>query len=115
MLQQYTEQVGSGNKTAAIDMSRFRLETPKSDKGWQEAVDNSRVQIEYQNARIENLELMSKFGNAEWILYNQHCEAILDKIKKQTQEIESEIIAVNRTRQQEQVLVVHVVAHVKNT
>ncbi len=55
---------------------RYELPAPTSGQknditAWQECVNNSMAQLEHQAVRIENLEIMSKYGTNAWKVYNE--------------------------------------------
>ena len=95
-----TTSVGSG-----IATDRFRLPPPKDEKNgdWKSSVDNAKAQLEYQDGRSLNLELLSKYGPNHWKLGNYHLELINQALVKEMEEIKESIQQVNRERKQEQV------------
>ncbi len=55
----------------ALDMTRYRLDPPSQAQrndlaAWRAAIDNAHAQLEHQYNRIQNLELMLKFGPNTW-------------------------------------------------
>ncbi|KAI9336744.1 Pre-mRNA-splicing factor SPF27 [Obelidium mucronatum] len=89
---------GNGTPLNAIDTSRFRLEPPSnphSEEDWKAAVDNAHAQIEHQQNRLVNLELINKFGANAWKLHNFQLEAGIAQQKQ-------ELLDLNKERKIEQ-------------
>jgi pre-mRNA-splicing factor SPF27 len=54
-----------------LDVTRYQLAAPGPDKAhdpaaWRAAVDNAQAQLEHQHNRVQNLELMLKYGPNTW-------------------------------------------------
>lgn len=60
-------------------------------------------QLEYQENRAVNLDLVNKFGANQWKLGNYQLEELNKLLLKQVEEIKEALQAVNRERKQEQV------------
>ena len=64
-LKQELERVEQGKPQTPVDKSRYTITPPPKNKrnsleAWQEAVENAAAQLEHQNLRLANLELMKK-------------------------------------------------------
>ena len=78
---------------------------PEDEKNgdWKGAVDNAKIQLEYQEGRSINLELMNKYGPNQWKLGNYQLEKINEFLLQEMEELKESIHTVNRERKQEQV------------
>eukprot|EP00842_Homolaphlyctis_polyrhiza_P006370 jgi/Hompol1/6734/HPOL_003601-RA len=89
----------------AIDISRLQLPLPQDDSPqhvWDAAINNALAQLEHQNQRIVNLELIAKFGANAWLIHNYQMEAAIKSIKKQIDDVQAEIDSVNKARKTDQ-------------
>ncbi|XP_019854314.1 PREDICTED: pre-mRNA-splicing factor SPF27-like isoform X2 [Amphimedon queenslandica] len=71
------DRLASRQPMETLSMKRYELPQPsaaqKNDVGaWQDSVSNSCAQLEHQNERIVNLELLSQYGSNEWRLHNEN-------------------------------------------
>jgi pre-mRNA-splicing factor SPF27 len=102
-LKELLEMAAKRIKINAIDTNRFKL--PGGEEGgWEEAVDNAKVQLEYQENRQIDLELMNQFGSNSWKIHNQHIEKMIQKMQEELEETNQKITEVNKQRKQDQVL-----------
>jgi hypothetical protein len=97
------ENAGRGEKINVIDTEKFKMLPSKTDEGWQEAVNNSKSQLEYQSQRALNLELLAEDGSNQWKLANWELEEITKTMQVNIEEIEESIASINRQRKQDQV------------
>ncbi|KAJ3026640.1 UNVERIFIED_CONTAM: hypothetical protein HDU68_005312 [Siphonaria sp. JEL0065] len=96
---------GKGSQINVIDISRFRLEPPaniSSEEDWKRAVDNARAQIQHQENRLVNLELLSKFGANAWKLSNFQVEAVVKGLRVEVEDQRRELLELNKERKGEQ-------------
>ncbi|KAG0056918.1 hypothetical protein BGZ83_002858 [Gryganskiella cystojenkinii] len=77
-------------------------ELPEGRAIWQKALENANSQLEHQNQRILNLELVQKFGNNAWNVHNYQLEYDLSLIRNAVDEKKSAIIELNKLRKRDQ-------------
>ncbi|KAG0092600.1 hypothetical protein BGZ92_009282 [Podila epicladia] len=70
-------------------------ELPEGRAQWTQALENANAQLEHQNQRILNLELVQKFGN------NQ-LEYDLSRLRKQVDDKRTEVMELNKLRKRDQ-------------
>lgn len=83
------------------DGARYRLEPPAAGAGveaWQAAVDNATAQLGHQGLRIQNLELLGRYGPAAWQAHVRSLETALGRAKRELKELDDQVTAVNQTR-----------------
>ena len=78
-------------------------ELPEGQAIWHKALDNANAQLEHQNQRILNLELVQKFGNNAWNIHNYQLEYDLSLIRNAVDEKKAEIMELNKLRKRDQV------------
>lgn len=100
MLLEQLKQQGKKIKLNAIDVSRFKLEVKSND--YKQAVQNAKAQLEYQENRQLNLDLLSKFGSNAWIINNDFIEQKTKIIQDKIDDIDQELLEINMKRKQEQ-------------
>ncbi|CAF5141013.1 unnamed protein product [Rotaria magnacalcarata] len=90
-----------------LSMKRYELPAPPSGKqtdftAWNECVENSYAQLEHQQTRILNLELMWDYGANTWKIYNTTLQTMLEQAQKQLLELRKHIQEINFQRKNEQ-------------
>jgi pre-mRNA-splicing factor SPF27 len=109
-LKEELKKASEGQTTSAIDTGRFRLDPPKpltnpdeQVASWKSAVNNSRAQLEHQQSRLLNLELINQFGANAWKLHNFQLEAEVKRLQEELQRRKQEIQDLNKQRKLDQV------------
>lgn len=72
---------------------------------WTKSVNNASSQLEHQNLRIQNLELLSQHGGKVWKASNAQLESLHNRIKDHAEELENEVEVLNRERKLKQLSV----------
>ncbi|KAL1317248.1 hypothetical protein HN51_069333 [Arachis hypogaea] len=101
------ERVRAGRPPVALDRSRYELETPTVSKrndetAWKQALQRSQRLLQYQITRMENLDLLLKYGPDAWKQHNNRLEVYLTRMQKLAQELNEKIEKVNRERKYHQ-------------
>ena len=107
--------LSSGRPAAsALDLSRYKLEAPVLPAGasvaaqvsaWRAAVDNAQAQVEHQQNRAVNLELLKKFGASAWKAHNQQLTCVRASLSQSLDEAKAQVEQINRKRKSEQLAV----------
>ncbi|KAJ2103935.1 hypothetical protein GGI09_000403 [Coemansia sp. S100] len=105
LLRKEYERVKSGRPLPPFDIDRYKLEAPKEANidEWQWASDNAASQLEHQNIRLVNLELLQQFGANAWKLSNFQKERMLAVIENATDGYKRTGVDLNKARKYEQV------------
>ncbi|KAF9276426.1 hypothetical protein BGZ68_010021 [Mortierella alpina] len=77
-------------------------ELPEGRATWIKALENADAQLEHQNQRILNLELVQKFGGNAWNVHNYQLEYDLSLLRKAVDEKKAEVIELNKLRKRDQ-------------
>jgi len=90
-----------------MDTFRYEVPPPPASKqndlnAWVIAVNNSKAQLQHQNLRIVNLDLLNRFGPNAWRANLQNLENIQRMEAKAIEQKKKEIEELNRQRKSEQ-------------
>ncbi|GKV05118.1 hypothetical protein SLEP1_g17159 [Rubroshorea leprosula] len=102
------ERVRAGRPPVALDFSsRYLIEPPPMSKrndesAWKQSLQRAQRSLQHQVTRLENLDLMIKYGPDVWRQNNQRLEALLSRMQKLAQEQNEKIETVNRERKYHQ-------------
>ncbi|KAF9294357.1 hypothetical protein BGZ88_004000 [Linnemannia elongata] len=77
-------------------------ELPEGRAQWLKALDNANAQLEHQNQRVLNLELVQKFGGNAWNIHNYQLEYDVSLLRKAVDEKKAEIMELNKLRKRDQ-------------
>ncbi|KAI8319019.1 breast carcinoma amplified sequence 2 [Martensiomyces pterosporus] len=107
ILRKEYERVRAGRQLPPFDIERYKLEAPSGEdesdpEAWRLAAGNAASQLEHQNTRLVNLELLQQFGANVWKLSNYQKEGLLRSIEAATQKYQEEGVHINKARKYEQ-------------
>ncbi|KAJ1719338.1 hypothetical protein LPJ53_005890 [Coemansia erecta] len=105
LLRKEYERVRDGRSLPPFDVERYKLEAPADSSDaetWKQAADNAGAQLEHQNIRLVNLELLQQFGANAWKLSNYQKEGLLRSIEEATTKSKDEGVHLNKARKYEQ-------------
>ncbi|KAK3834022.1 MAG: Pre-mRNA-splicing factor SPF27 [Linnemannia gamsii] len=77
-------------------------ELPEGRTQWLKALDNANAQLEHQNQRVVNLELVQKFGGNAWNIHNYQLEYDVSLLRKEVDDKKAEIMELNKLRKRDQ-------------
>ncbi|KAG0280129.1 hypothetical protein BGZ95_011204 [Linnemannia exigua] len=90
-----------GGATETITPSASE-ELPEGRAQWLKALDNANAQLEHQNQRVVNLELVQKFGGNAWNIHNYQLEYDVSLLRKEVDDKKAEIMELNKLRKRDQ-------------
>ncbi|GLT63521.1 hypothetical protein SLA2020_360800 [Shorea laevis] len=104
MIAKEYERVRAGRPPVTLDFSsRYQIEPPPMSKrndesAWKQSLQRAQRSLQHQVTRLENLDLMLKYGPDVWRQNNQRFKALLSRMQKLAQEQNKKIETVNRER-----------------
>ncbi|KAL6056804.1 Pre-mRNA-splicing factor SPF27 [Balamuthia mandrillaris] len=105
ILQAEYKRVASGLKMQPLDTQRYQVPKPSDlndPQQWRKAIANAEAQLEHQNQRLTNLNLLSQYGANAWLVHNGQVEGLQRRLQQQIAAVRQEINEVNRQRKTEQ-------------
>ncbi|KAN0031267.1 hypothetical protein ACTA71_010352 [Dictyostelium dimigraforme] len=94
-----------GEKMKEFDIGRYKIESTTTmikqqlnEKQWNDNLNNARSQLEHQDIRKINLELLQRYGGNSWKLYLSDLEILQKTLKKQLDQKKKQIEEVNIQR-----------------
>ncbi|KAG0368085.1 Pre-mRNA-splicing factor SPF27 [Gamsiella multidivaricata] len=99
-----SKQTTTGSESGSTDTitPSASEELPEGRILWLKALDNANAQLEHQNQRILNLELVQKFGGNAWNIHNYQMEYDLSLLRKAVDDKRAEVIELNKLRKRDQ-------------
>ncbi|XP_076814417.1 pre-mRNA-splicing factor SPF27-like [Clavelina lepadiformis] len=102
------ERLAARQPMELLSMRRYELPTPPSGQrnditAWEECVKNSQAQLQHQQVRIENLDLMMEHGCNAWRAYNDHLVLMLQDAQTKLQNVKKAIQDINWERKTKQI------------
>lgn len=99
--------VARGTPLAALDLVRYSLNKPDASKlgdlrAWQAALDNAHSQLQHQDNRLLNLELLLKYGTNAWRAQNEALSSHLAHLQAQLTSTRKAVDALNQERKLQQ-------------
>lgn len=87
-----------------LDLSSADIAAPDDEDvhAWERAVDNAQTQLAYEEARVQNLELMQQHGAVGWRVHLMALEACVKRYSLEKAAAEKEMAEINRSRKYEQ-------------
>jgi hypothetical protein len=78
------ERVKAGQAPVKIDRGRYELQVPPANKmndetAWKLSLQTAQRLLQYQTLRMENLDLLLKYGPDAWKQHNQRLEVYLSR------------------------------------
>eukprot|EP01132_Coremiostelium_polycephalum_P000422 gene422-534_t len=90
-----------------FDITRYKVNGPpankkEDEKTWRDCLDNAKSQLEHQDLRRLNLELLQRYGANTWKLYLSDLELIKSNLSKQLDDVKKQIEVLNVQRKLDQ-------------
>lgn len=107
LMAQEFERIHNRVPMETLSMKRYELPPPSAGRlseisAWEEAIDNSKAQLEHQWVRAMNLELMLEYGVEAWKAYLDVFVGMQTKAQTQLQQLKKDIQDINWQRKQTQ-------------
>jgi len=103
LLNSEMDRISQGLRLPAVNPEKHQLQAPTGDQAllpsaWKAAIDAAKIQIEHEELRTSNLELLKAYGANAWIAHTTYLQQLRTQLQHQVTSLESEIEALNRTR-----------------
>jgi len=90
-----------------IDSTRYSVDPPpkeleKDVQAWKTAINNAHAQMEYQNSKQLNMEMLENFGSQTWLVHNQQIEDMKAALEIQVKSRRKEADIINMKRKSAQ-------------
>jgi len=96
------DRITQKKKLSALDVNRYLpfddSQNDATSETWETAVKNALAQLQHQQTRLENLELLGSYGASAYRVHNDQLEGMLAVIKGEGEEVRKSIKEVNRQR-----------------
>ena len=107
LLKAELERVATGAAMAKMDTGRYAVAPPpegaESDPAaWRAALGNAKSQLQHQQVRGENLELLRDYGPSQYQDYAKYLGAVQEGMTRQRDDLKRKIEEINRERKTEQ-------------
>ncbi|KAH9407310.1 Pre-mRNA-splicing factor SPF27 [Tyrophagus putrescentiae] len=101
------ERIKARQPMETLSMKRYDLPPPPAGRfndvwAWGESLENSFAQLEHQATRLHNLELMATYGTEAWKTYIAFLGQLLERSRRQLDDLRRQIQEVNLERKQSQ-------------
>ena len=101
------ERLAARQPMEMLSMKRYELPTPAAGQknditAWNDSVENSLAQLEHMSTRIENLELLEKYGANGWKTHNELLSKMVETAQKHLSNLRREIQETNWQRKSDQ-------------
>ncbi|KAF9142369.1 hypothetical protein BGX30_002798 [Mortierella sp. GBA39] len=97
-----TSNTTTANGSAETITPSASEELPEGRTQWLKALDNANAQLEHQNQRVLNLELVQKFGGNAWNVHNYQLEYDVSLLRGAVDKKKAEIMELNKLRKRDQ-------------
>ncbi|KAG9071158.1 hypothetical protein KI688_008701 [Linnemannia hyalina] len=97
-----TSNTTTANGSAETITPSASEELPEGRTQWLKALDNANAQLEHQNQRVLNLELVQKFGGNAWNIHNYQLEYDVSLLRGAVDKKKAEVMELNKLRKRDQ-------------
>lgn len=101
------DRISSGKRMDMMDMRRYEMPGPPPGRltdlsAWTDSLANSHSQLQHQQNRITNLNLMHNYGTEAWKVANTHMSNLLTAALKDLTQVRKQVQEVNWQRKSAQ-------------
>eukprot|EP01134_Creolimax_fragrantissima_P000093 CFRG0093T1 len=98
--------VCAGKPMDPYNVHRYKVDEPTTatskPETWKKSINHAAAQLEMQNDRVINLELLGRFGKIAWLEHTKELEMVKDNIQGQLESVTNSISELNAARGVEQ-------------